>query len=165
MVRNSSNTPNLLGVWTSGPKGSVPLRFFLMRRKSCSLLLFADIPTHFVNFRYSEFRNIPSCRWRSSPILAFHRGELGILKRGEKGQECIIGLISSDRGTRWCNPFQCPFLHRKIWPSQRAITAMSIPACSKCIAQVCRTRCGVTRLVRRLGHDTSAARLTACCRM
>src|SRR5271169_4473590 len=24
------------------------------------------------------------------------------------------------------------------WPSQRAITAMSIPACSKCIAQVCR---------------------------
>jgi hypothetical protein len=64
--------------------------------------------------RYSEFRNIPSCRWRSSPMLAFHRGELGILKRSEKGQECIIGPISSDPGSRWCNPFQCPFLHRKI---------------------------------------------------
>jgi TnpA family transposase len=35
----------------------------------------------------SEFRNIPSCRVRSSPILVFHRGVLGILKRDEKGQE------------------------------------------------------------------------------
>src|SRR5271166_3471052 len=70
-------------------------------------------PTCF-KFRYSEFRNIPSCRWRSSPILAFHRGELGILKRGEKGQKCIVGPISADRGICWCDPLQRPFLHCKI---------------------------------------------------
>jgi len=34
--------------------------------------------------------DIPSCRWRSSPILAFHRGELGILERGEQGQERFL---------------------------------------------------------------------------
>jgi hypothetical protein len=61
----------------------------------------------------SEFRNIPSCRWRPSPILAFHRGELGILKRGEKGQECIICPITADRGIRWCDPLQRPFLDAK----------------------------------------------------
>jgi hypothetical protein len=54
------------------------------------------------------------CWWRSSPMLAFHREELGILKRGEKGQERIVGLISADRGIRWCDTFQCPFLDRKI---------------------------------------------------
>ena len=47
-------------------------------------------------------------------MLAFHRKELGILKRGEKGQERIVGLISADRGIRWCDSFQCPFLDRKI---------------------------------------------------
>jgi hypothetical protein len=77
----------------------------------------ADLPGRDVAYfisPYSEFRNIPSCRWRSSPILVFHRGELGILKRGEKGQECIIGPVSADRGSRWCDPFQRPFLHRKL---------------------------------------------------
>jgi hypothetical protein len=52
------------------------------------------------------------------PILAsssFHRGELGILKRGEKGQECIIGPISADRGSRWCDPLQRPFLRADAW--------------------------------------------------
>ena len=42
------------------------------------------------------------------------RQELGILKRGEKGQERIVGFISADRGIRWCDSFQCPFLDRKI---------------------------------------------------
>ena len=49
-------------------------------------------------------------------MLAFHRVELGILKRGEEGQEFIIGPISADRGIRWCDTFQfqCPFLDREI---------------------------------------------------
>ena len=57
---------------------------------------------------------MPSCRWRSSPILVFHLGELGILKRGEKGRQCIVGLESAHRAIRWRNSFQRPFLDRKI---------------------------------------------------
>ena len=47
-------------------------------------------------------------------MLAFHGEELGILKRGEKGQQCIVGLEPAHRGIRWCNSFQRPFLDRKI---------------------------------------------------
>ena len=47
-------------------------------------------------------------------MLAFHREELGILKRGEKGQQCIVGLEAAHRGIRWRNSFQRPFLDRKI---------------------------------------------------
>jgi hypothetical protein len=91
-----------------------PVSLFLSQVFNPGNKAFRHLESSLQKSRYSEFRNIPSCRWRSSPILAFHRGELGILKRGEKGQECIIGPISADRGSRWRNPFQCPFLHRKI---------------------------------------------------
>ena len=55
-------------------------------------------------------------RWSPGRLsmLAAHGEEPGILKRGEKGQECIIGPVSADRGSRWCDPFQRPFLHCKI---------------------------------------------------
>jgi hypothetical protein len=54
-------------------------------------------------FRYSEFRNIPSIHCELAPCLGFIGEELGILRRGEKGPLCIVGLAKRTGRIRCLN--------------------------------------------------------------
>jgi hypothetical protein len=98
--------------------------------------------------------------WRQRPAV----GERHNLQTVEECQDGVGGSVAARCGVLRCGPGQCPLFERKIGmvttlscPNHRAITAVSTPACSRCIAAVCRMTWGETFLPSRVGQDRAAA--------